>query len=89
MNSILLDNASKVVPDIGLLVNMVRLRVRQLVGGSRAMLLLPPGLGLSDVALSEIAARKLTSEPIVAAVAEVPAAPIIHFPTLKPAVKAA
>jgi hypothetical protein len=84
MNSSLLSNASKVVPNTGLLVNMVRQRVRQLLGGSRPLLLLPPGLGLSDIALSEIAAEKLGSEPKHA-----PAVPVINFPGAKPARKAA
>lgn len=85
MNSILLSNASKVVPNTGLLVNMVRQRVRQLLGGSRPTLLLPPGLGLSDIALSEIAAEKLSSEPVVGP----PAVAVINFPSVKPAMKSA
>jgi DNA-directed RNA polymerase subunit K/omega len=85
MNSILLSNASKVVPNTGLLVNMVRQRVRQLLGGSRPMLLLPPGLSISDIALSEIAAEKLSSEPA----AGVTAVAVINFPGVKPAKKAA
>ena len=89
MNSILLDKAIKVVPNIGLLVNMVRLRVRQLLAGARPLILVAPGLGLSDIALSEIAAGKLDSERVLAAVAEIPAAAIINFPKSKPAVKAA
>ena len=90
MNSILLDNASKVVPNTGVLVNMVRQRVRQLLAGSRPMLLLKPGLSSSDIALSEIAAKKLVWEPLLAAVAGVTAAPVINFPgTKKPAGKAA
>jgi len=89
MNSILLYNASKVVPNTGLLVNMVRQRVRQLLGGSRPMLVLPPGLGLSDIALSEIAAEKLGSEPVVAPGAGLPAVAVINFPGVKPAKKAA
>jgi DNA-directed RNA polymerase subunit K/omega len=85
MNSILLENARKVVPNTGLLVNMVRQRVRQLLGGSRPMLVLQPGLSVSDIALSEIAAEKLSSEPVLAAA---PAA-VINFPGVKPAKKAA
>lgn len=88
MNSILLDNALKVVPNINLLVNMVRLRVRQLLGGARPMLALNPGLGMADIALSEIAAEKLVSEAVVA-VAGVDAPAIINFPGTKPKVKAA
>ena len=89
MNSILLDNASKVVPNIGILVNMVRLRVKQLLAGARPLVVVKPGLVLSDIALSEIVAKKLTSEPIVAEVAEIPAPAIINFPGLKPKGKAA
>jgi DNA-directed RNA polymerase subunit K/omega len=87
MNSILLDNASKVVPNTGLIVNMVRQRVRQLLNGARPMLVLKPGLGLMDIALSEIAAEKLVWEPLLAGVT---AAPVITFPgSKKPAGKAA
>jgi DNA-directed RNA polymerase subunit K/omega len=87
MNNILLDNASKVVPSTGVLVNMVRQRVRQLLGGSRPMLVLKPGLSVSDIALSEIAAEKLVWEPVLAVVT---AAPVINFPgAKKPAGKAA
>lgn len=89
MNSILLYNASKAVPDTGLLVNMVRQRVRQLLAGSRPMLLLQPGLSVSDIALSEIAAEKLGSEPVPTAVAAIAAAAVISFPGVKPAKKAA
>ena len=89
MNSILLDNASKVVPNNSLLVNMVRLRVRQLLGGSRPMLVLKPGLSVSDIALSEIAAEKLVSGPLLAVVAGATAPAVINFPRLKPAGKAA
>ena len=90
MNSILLDNASKVVPNTGLIVNMVRQRVRQLLAGARPMVLVKPGLGLLDIALSEIAAKKLTSEPVLAAVTDVTPAPVINFPGIKkPAGKAA
>ena len=89
MNSILLDNASKVVPNTGLLVNMVRQRVRQLLVGSRPMLLLKPGLSMSDIALSEIAAEKLSSEPVPATVAGSTVVAVINFPGVKPAKKAA
>lgn len=92
MNSTLLDNAAKVVPNTGILVNMVRQRVRQLLGGARPLIAAAPGLGLSDIALSEIIAKKLTSEPVVPAVDEAAAAAaaaIINFPGLKPAGKAA
>ena len=89
MNSILLDNASKVVPNTGLLVNMVRQRVRQLLVGARPMLLLNPGLSMSDIALSEIAAEKLSSERVPVAVPGSTAVAVINFPGVKPAKKAA
>lgn len=80
MNPTILDKAAAVIPDQRLLVNVVRLRVRQLSAGHRPLIEVPPGMGLSDVALSEIAQRKLTSEPNVAALDAVTAAPIITFP---------
>ncbi len=43
MNSILLKNATAVVPETELLVNIVRLRVRQLVRGHRALIMARPG----------------------------------------------
>jgi hypothetical protein len=47
-------------------------------------------MGLSDVALSEIAAGKLSSEPIATLVsADAAEVPIIAFPTATPKKKAA
>jgi DNA-directed RNA polymerase subunit omega len=62
MNHILLKNASAVVPNDQLLVNMVRQRVRQLTRGHRPLVATAPGLGLLDVALTEIISGKLTYE---------------------------
>lgn len=62
MQSILLSRASVVVPSQHLLVNMVRLRVRQLMRGHRPLILAPPGMGFADLALSEIIAGKTTYE---------------------------
>ena len=83
MNSTILAKACAVIPDQKLLVNIVRLRVRQLSGGHRPLIDVPPGMGLSDVALSEVAQNKLTSEPnsVAADAAGIAAAPIISFPT--------
>ncbi|CAA9269583.1 MAG: hypothetical protein AVDCRST_MAG42-3370 [uncultured Chthoniobacterales bacterium] len=80
MNSTILSRASIVIPDKELLVNIVRLRVRQLNAGHRPLVAVPPGMGLSDVALSEIADNKLTSESTAAPDADALAAPIITFP---------
>ncbi len=87
MDSNLLSKASAVVSDKGLLVNIVRLRVRQLVLGHRPLIAVPPGMGLSDVALSEIADGKLNSESNNVVEADVTAAtPIIAFPG-RPSIK--
>ncbi|HEX8078416.1 MAG TPA: DNA-directed RNA polymerase subunit omega [Chthoniobacterales bacterium] len=62
MNQTLLKNASTVVPNEQLLVNIVRQRVRQLTRGHRSLVLAVPGMGFLDVALTEIIAGKLTYE---------------------------
>jgi DNA-directed RNA polymerase subunit omega len=81
MNAILLNLAFTVVPHRELLVNIVRLRVRQLVAGHRPLVAVPPGMGLADVALSEIADGKLTSQSnTVDQSAATATAAIIAFP---------
>ena len=62
MKSNLVKAASEVIPNQQILVNMVSRRVRQLCIGHRPMVEFIPGLGHADVALSEIAAGKLTWE---------------------------
>ena len=62
MNANLLALATAVVPDEKLLINMVRLRVRQLTVGHRPLVLVPPGMQSADIAFSEIAAGKIISE---------------------------
>lgn len=81
MNSTILARASQIIGDNDLLVNIVRLRVRQLIAGHRPLIAVPPGMVLADVALSEIAGKKLTSERKAASAADAPAtAEIITFP---------
>lgn len=81
MNTNLLSKAFGVVPDKELLINIVRLRVRQLAGGHRPLIAVPPGMGLSDVALSEIADGKLSSQSNALDGSTATAAPaIISFP---------
>ena len=63
MNSNLLAAASKVVPLTELLVNVVSRRVRQLNLGHRPLVAAPPGMGIADIALTEIIEGKLTSQP--------------------------
>ena len=62
MNPNLVNAAAEIIPDPKILVNMVSRRVRQLCLGHRPMVELIPGLGHADIALSEIAAGKLTFE---------------------------
>lgn len=64
MNSQLLLAARNVITDDQILVNMVSQRVRQLATGSRPLLTVPPGMGAADVALSEIAEKKLSYEAV-------------------------
>jgi DNA-directed RNA polymerase subunit omega len=59
MNSQLLDEASKVITEPQILINMVSKRVRQLSAGSRAMVPVEGRMGLADIALAEIAQGKL------------------------------
>lgn len=89
MNSTLLASATKVVPHNELLINMVRLRVRRLILGARPLIAAPPGMGFADIALSEIAANKLTAESRLGSEEVVPPATIVNFPTTAVAKKAA
>ncbi|HMJ07097.1 MAG TPA: DNA-directed RNA polymerase subunit omega [Chthoniobacterales bacterium] len=60
MKSELLTAAAKVIPDQGVLVNVMSLRVRQLASGHRPLVVHAPGMACADIALSEIIAKKLT-----------------------------
>jgi hypothetical protein len=63
MNSTLLSAALTVIPVPQTLVNVVRLRVKQLAAGHRPLVFALPGAGFADVALTEIAEGKLSFEP--------------------------
>lgn len=60
MQSILLEEASKIVPDTQKLINMVSKRVRQLTQGHSPLVDPGPRIVFSDIALREIIAGKLT-----------------------------
>jgi DNA-directed RNA polymerase subunit omega len=62
MNADLLKAASEVIPNQQILVNMVSRRVRQLSLGHRPLVEYAPGLREADIALTEIANKKLTFE---------------------------
>jgi len=89
----LVNAAAEVIPDPKILVNMISQRVRQLCLGHRPLVEFVPGYGHLDVALSEIAAGKLTFEMIVDQSGKDAAAPqVVEFPTVvvkKPKKKAA
>jgi len=87
----LVKAAAEVIPDPKILVNMVSQRVRQLCLGYRPMVEFVPGLGHLDIALSEIAARKLTFEVILNQNGKDAAPHVVEFPAAvkKPKKKAA
>jgi DNA-directed RNA polymerase subunit omega len=89
MQHILLSTASTVIPDQHLLVNIVRLRIRQLMRGHRPLIATPPGMGLADVALSEVIAGKLSHEAVPGVLPDNSFMPIVAFPGGRPEKKAA
>lgn len=76
----LVQAASEVVPNQQILVNMVSRRVRQLSLGHRPLVEFAPGLGHADVALSEIAARKLVFESTVGQNGNGATTQVVEFP---------
>ena len=62
MTTQLLQEASQIIPNPQLLINVVSKRVRQLGLGHRPMVEVGPRSSLTDIALKEIIAGKLTFE---------------------------
>ncbi len=60
MQSHLLDQASKLIPDQQKLINIVSKRVRQLSQGHRPLVQVMPRMVYSDIALKELIDGKLT-----------------------------
>ena len=83
MKAELVEAASKVISSPQILVNMVSRRVRQLSLGHRPLVEYAPGLREADIALTEIANRKLTFESTFGqnGTAE-PAARVMLFPSV-------
>jgi DNA-directed RNA polymerase subunit omega len=79
----LVKAASEVIPNPKILVNMVSQRVRQLCLGSRPMVEFVPGLGHADVALSEIAAGKLSFELTLKQSDTVASTEVVEFPVVR------
>jgi DNA-directed RNA polymerase subunit omega len=80
MKSHLVKAASEVIPNQQILVNMVSRRVRQLCIGHRPLVEFIPGLGHADIALSEIAAGKLTFESTLNQNGNEAATQVVEFP---------
>jgi DNA-directed RNA polymerase subunit omega len=80
MKSHLVKAASEVIPNQQILVNMVSRRVRQLCIGHRPLVEFIPGLGHADIALSEIAAGKLTFESTLNQNGNAAATQVVEFP---------
>lgn len=59
MQSQLLDEASKLIPDQQKLINIVSKRVRQLSQGHRPLVVVTPRMVYSDIALKELIDGKL------------------------------
>jgi DNA-directed RNA polymerase subunit omega len=88
----LVNAAAEIIPNPKILINVVSRRVRQLCLGHRAMVEFVPGLGPADIALSEIAAGKLTFELILNQNEKDEAPQVVEFPAAvvkKPKKKAA
>ena len=64
MTTQLLQEAAQVIPNQQLLINVVSKRVRQLGLGHRPMVETTPRMSLTDIALKEIIAGKLTFESL-------------------------
>src|SRR3979490_1538648 len=64
MTTQLLQEAAQVIPNQQLLINVVSRRVRQLGLGHRPMVETTPRMSLTDIALKEIIAGKLTYESL-------------------------
>ncbi|HEX8372423.1 MAG TPA: DNA-directed RNA polymerase subunit omega [Chthoniobacterales bacterium] len=68
MNSLLVEEAHKIITNSQVLINVVSKRVRQLSSGARPTVEVGPKMGLSDIALQEIIEGKLRldlSEPAI------------------------
>jgi len=92
MKANLVKAAAEIIPNPKILVNMVSRRVRQLCFGHRPMVEFVPGFGHADIALSEIAAGKLTFESTLDQNAQDAAPQLVEFPAVvvrKPKKKAA
>ena len=80
MKTELVKAASNAVHNQQILVNMVSRRVRQLTLGHRPLVEFVPGLGLADIALTEIATGKLVFDSTPNGTAAVEPVEVVKFP---------
>ena len=80
MNADLLHAAGAIVSNDHILVNVVRLRVRQLALGNRPLVVAPPGSGMADIALTEIIQNRIRFAPVVEANDAIPLPAVLEFP---------
>ena len=80
MKADLVQAASEAIPNQQILVNMVSRRVRQLCLGHRPLVEYAPGLGHADVALTEIANKKLAFESTLGQNGKNEGAHVVQFP---------
>jgi DNA-directed RNA polymerase subunit omega len=88
MKADLIAAASKVITNQQILVNMVSRRVRQLSLGHRPLVEYAPGLREADIALTEIANKKLTFESTFGQNGTEPVPHVVQFPEVIAAKKA-
>ena len=84
----LVKAASEVITNKQILVNVVSRRVRQLLLGHRPLVECAPGLREADIALTEIANRKLTFESTFGQDGTAPVPNVVQFPEVIVAKKA-
>lgn len=89
MNADLLHAAGAIVSNDQILVNVVRLRVRQLSLGHRPLVVTSPGAGTADIALMEIIENRVSVAPVVEATDGIPFPAVVEFPDVRVKKKAA
>jgi len=82
MNADLIKADSKIVPNQQILVNMVSRRVRQLSLGHRPLVEYAPGLREADIALTEIANKKLTFDSTFGQNGNAASVEVVEFPAV-------
>jgi DNA-directed RNA polymerase subunit omega len=82
MKADLVKSATEVIPNPQILVNMISRRVRQLCLGHRPLVEFAPGLREADIALTEIAAGKLTYESTFGQNGSAELGRVVPFPKL-------